>query len=198
MPQFRTFGHILVNHSGKALDVAGGSTADGASIIQSHKADVASQLFKFDPVDESPTVFRIVNKNSDKVVQVGSGNPARIIQAQRQDNIIGQAFSFREQGTSFFLLANTFFGGDFVLDVRGGSLDDGAEIILYGLKKQGQDNQLWKFATPVIQDDGDQLPPGPCTVCDNRPAGQPKCSGFVGHGNICELPFCRHAIGAHS
>ena len=200
MPPSETFGRIVVNHSGKALDVAGASTQNGALLVQSHVANGASQLFRFEPMDGAPEVFRIVNKNSGKVVVLGSGTPPPAIQQERRDDV-AQGFRARFKGKSFYLVFQGFSFGDTVLDVFGGSQDDGAQVIGYPLKTTNETNQLWKFLPDKAPDHGGgDL--GACITCNNRPPGQPRCSGFVGNpvngATKCGQSFCRHPASKHS
>src|SRR6185312_14458432 len=60
--------------SGKVLDVAGSSTADGARVVQATPDGRASQQWQLRHL--SGGVFQVVNRNSGKVLDVNSGSTA--------------------------------------------------------------------------------------------------------------------------
>jgi hypothetical protein len=61
--------YVLVNRgSGKVLDVAGASTADGASLTQWPRTDGANQHFQF--VDSGGGYYRLKAQHSGKVLDV--------------------------------------------------------------------------------------------------------------------------------
>lgn len=67
--------YVLVNrNSGKALDVAGASTADGAAVEQWSRHDGPNQQWQF--VDSGDGYYRLKSKNSGKVLDVGGWSTA--------------------------------------------------------------------------------------------------------------------------
>jgi Ricin-type beta-trefoil lectin domain-like len=142
LPPLKTFGTFLVKHSGKALDVANGSTDNGAPIIQFHITGGPNQQFRVEPIGGSDKLFRIVNKRSGKALQVKEEEigPDPLFQFERADQQ-GQLFFFREEGDFFFVLS--VLGG--ALDVRSASSEDGAQVISFPVKNADRDNQLWRF-----------------------------------------------------
>jgi hypothetical protein len=72
--------HTITNiRSGKLLDVAGASAADGAAVVQTTGVSgngTASQQWQLRPVAGSTTAFTIVNRNSGKVLDVTGASTA--------------------------------------------------------------------------------------------------------------------------
>src|SRR6185312_13397026 len=67
--------YVLVNrNSGKALDVSGASTADGAAVLQWSRHDGANQQWQF--ADSGNGYYRLKSKNSGKVLDIGNWSTA--------------------------------------------------------------------------------------------------------------------------
>src|SRR5207247_3827669 len=67
--------YVLLNrNSGKALDVNGASTADGAQLIQWTRSDANNQQFQF--VDAGGGYYKLRSRNSGKVVDVYGASTA--------------------------------------------------------------------------------------------------------------------------
>ncbi|WP_327250318.1 RICIN domain-containing protein [Streptomyces sp. NBC_01244] len=67
--------YVLVNrNSGKALDVYGSSTADGARVSQWTRSDGANQQFRL--ADSDSGHVRLINRNSGKAVEMQGGSTA--------------------------------------------------------------------------------------------------------------------------
>ena len=65
---------IVSRHSGKALDIAGQSTADGAGVVQWTRINGASQQFQF--VDSGGGYYRLRARHSGKVIDVANRSTA--------------------------------------------------------------------------------------------------------------------------
>jgi hypothetical protein len=66
--------YVLVNrNSGKALDVYGADTSDGARITQWTRTDASNQQFQF--VDSGSGYYRLRARHSGKVLDVTTGPP---------------------------------------------------------------------------------------------------------------------------
>src|SRR5687768_6004307 len=65
---------IVARHSGKALDINGASTADGAAVIQWAAGTGLHQQFQF--VDSGGGFYRLRVRHSGKVVEVQAGSTA--------------------------------------------------------------------------------------------------------------------------
>lgn len=139
MPAMWSIGRIKARHSGKSLDVSGASIDGGARIIQNHEIDGrASQLWLFEPVQNS-TPFRIVNQHSRKVLQVVDlhGEALPLTQEAKQLGDARQLFTFRDHSQkNFFLSPILRIFDDPVLDVHGGSVEDGAGVIVFPRKPE--------------------------------------------------------------
>ncbi len=197
-----SIGRIKARHSGKSLDVSGASIDGGARIIQNHEIDGrASQLWLFEPVPNS-TPFRIVNQHSRKVLQVVDlhGEALPLTQEAKQLGDARQLFTFRDHSQkNFFLSPILRIFDDPVLDVHGGSVEDGAGVIVFPRKPEGIDNQLWQFIAEP--DGGTPQELGLCLRCRTRPPGEPTCSKFLGKPvsgrTLCTRSFCRHPAVEH-
>ena len=130
----RLIGAVSARHSGKVLDVAGGSADNGARIIQWDYHGGGNQLFRLEPLGDGS--YRLVAQHSGRVLDVEGGsadNGARIIQwdwhggPNQQWKLARYAFA-RHSGK--------------VLDVAGGSADSGAPIIQWDF--HGGGNQLFR------------------------------------------------------
>ncbi len=130
----------LVNvNSGKDLDVTGGSTADGAQVVQWTDHGGTNQQWNIIAVGGS---YKLVNVNSGKDLDVtgaSTANGALVIQwtdhggTNQQWNIIAVGGSYK--------LVNVNSGEN--LDVTGASTADGAQVIQW--PNTGGANQLWNI-----------------------------------------------------
>jgi glucose/arabinose dehydrogenase len=69
-----TYYEIVARHSGKCLDVSGGSTATGAAVVQWSCVGVANQHWQI--IDVGGGYSKIVARHSGKVLEVSNANPA--------------------------------------------------------------------------------------------------------------------------
>jgi nucleoid-associated protein YgaU len=132
---------IVAKHSGKVLDVKGGSTDNGADIIQYHSTGADNQLWQFVPA--SGGYYQITSKHSGKVLDVKGGSTqdgAQVVQYQPTggDN---QLWNFVSVGGDYYQIVAKHSAR--LLDVKGVSRDDGALVTQY--HATGADNQLWKL-----------------------------------------------------
>lgn len=137
LPTPGTYGMLVAKHSGKAIEVEDASLADGTRLIQSDRAGTANQLFRFS--EAAPGFVSIAALHSDKFLQVADGlEPVRQFARTAEGS---QEFSVAQSG-DFLVIANRLSGR--VLDVRGASKDNGAELIQFPFLDD-HDNQLWSF-----------------------------------------------------
>jgi LysM repeat protein len=132
---------IVAKHSGKVLDVQGGSTDNGADIIQYHATGADNQLWQLVPA--SGGYYQITSKHSGKVLDVKGGSTqdgAQVVQYQPTggDN---QLWNFVSVGGDYYQIVAKHSAR--LLDVKGVSRDDGALVTQY--HATGADNQLWKL-----------------------------------------------------
>ncbi|RUP51398.1 ricin B lectin domain-containing protein [Jimgerdemannia flammicorona] len=125
------------SHTGKVLDVAGASTNSGAHVVAWTKKhhDAGNQLWH---VDEG----FLINKHSGFVLDIESGKlerDRRICQYEKKwiQEANNQRWGY--QDGFIYCLAEP----ELVLDIRGGSEEDGAEIIVWDRKHNDNANQKW-------------------------------------------------------
>lgn len=128
---------IIAKHSGKCLDVSGGSRSNGADVIQwdCHGGD--NQLWRLVPVGN---YYKIIAKHSGKCLDVSGAsrsNGADVIQSDCHggDNQLWRRVAV---GNRFKITAKH---SSKCLDVSGASRSNGADVIQWDY--HGGDNQLW-------------------------------------------------------
>ncbi|MGC7102593.1 RICIN domain-containing protein [Amycolatopsis lurida] len=132
---------IVSRQSGKAVDIAGQSTADGAVVQQRTRADQASQQFQF--VDAGSGYYKLRARHSGKVVDVASAstaNGANVVQ-WTDNNGPNQEFRVVDTDSGYVKLINRNSGK--ALDVWEQSTADGARISQY--TDTGAANQQWQL-----------------------------------------------------
>jgi glycosyl hydrolase family 62/ricin-type beta-trefoil lectin protein len=148
--------YVLVNHnSGKALDVSGASTADGAVIQQWSRHDGANQQWQF--VDSGGGYYRLKSKNSGKVVDIDSRSTADGAKVQQWTDLNGtnQQFSLADSDSGYIRLISRNSGK--AVEVTGASTADGAAVVQRG--DSNGSNQQWQLIRL-----GDTPPPGTCSL----------------------------------
>ncbi len=117
---------LTARHSGKALAVAGGSTADGAAIVQQTGSSATSQQFQF--VDAGSGYYRLRARHSGKVVDVSARSTADGADVVQWVNNGGtnQQWSVVDTGGGYIQLVNRNSGK--ALDVWQASAADGARV----------------------------------------------------------------------
>ncbi|SED26697.1 Ricin-type beta-trefoil lectin domain-like [Amycolatopsis tolypomycina] len=120
--------YVLLNrNSGKALDVSGASTADGAGLIQWSRSNATNQQFQF--VDAGGGYYKLRARHSGKLADVqGAATADGAAVVQWSDNGgANQQFSLADAGTGYVRLVNRNSGK--ALDVQGASTADGAAVV---------------------------------------------------------------------
>jgi hypothetical protein len=116
-------------HSGKALDVYGASTEDGAAIVQWPRNDGAWQQWQF--VDSGNGSYRLRSRHSGKVLDIyerSTADGAEVVQ-WADTNGANQQFSVTDSGDGYVQLINRNSGK--ALEVWEWSTADGARISQY-------------------------------------------------------------------
>lgn len=130
-------------HSGKVLDVAGGSGADGAKIVQWAWSGSANQQWRIAPNPDG--TVRLVARHSGLVLDSpgGSGQGAQLDQWRdtRSDN---QSWRLVDAGSGYVRIVNARHG--LCVDVEGASTADGARVVQWPVG--GGANQHWQ-AVPL-------------------------------------------------
>ncbi|GGM46450.1 hypothetical protein GCM10011608_34010 [Micromonospora sonchi] len=146
--------YVLVNrNSGKALDVYGLATNDGARISQWTRNDGANQQWQF--VDSGGGYYRLKSRHSGKVLDVSNASTAdgaAIIQ-WADHNGTNQQFRLADSDGGHVRLINR--NSNKAVDVQGASTADGANVVQYSDGNGA--NQQWQLF-PV---GGGPTPPPP-------------------------------------
>lgn len=141
---------LVSRFNGKALTVAGGSSASGADIVQWGAGESAGQSWELKHLGNGD--YSIIASHSGKsldVLEFSLENGANIIQwdATGADN---QIWNLQEVDSGYFVVTSALSGK--ALDIYGFSGEDGASVVqwenLYG------ENQQWRF--DVAGSDGEE------------------------------------------
>ncbi|WP_020638906.1 PQQ-dependent sugar dehydrogenase [Amycolatopsis balhimycina] len=144
--------YVLVNrNSGKALEVSGGATYEGARITQRTRDDRVSQQWQF--VDSGGGNYRIKSKHSAKVLSFPStADRAGLVQSADADRA-GQQFRLAGSAGGDVRLLNRASGK--AVDVLNSSTADGARVVQ--LPDADGANQRWQ----LVRIGDDTTPPTP-------------------------------------
>ncbi|MFC3890715.1 non-reducing end alpha-L-arabinofuranosidase family hydrolase, partial [Lentzea rhizosphaerae] len=134
--------YVLVNRSsGKALDVNGASTADGASLIQWTRTNSTNQQFQF--VDAGSGYYKLRARHSGKVVDVRGASTAdgAVVQQWTDSGGTNQQFSLSDSSGGYVRLLGRNSGK--AVEVQGASAADGAAVVQWS--DWGGNNQQWQL-----------------------------------------------------
>ncbi|GAA3463798.1 poly(3-hydroxybutyrate) depolymerase [Saccharothrix longispora] len=135
--------YVLVNRtSGKALDLSGSSTADGARITQWMRHDAANQQWQFQ--DSGGGYYRVKSRHSGKVLDVPGSSTADGAAIQQWADHGGTNQQFRladSDGGHVRLIARH---SNKAVEVQGSSTADNANVVQYA--DHGGANQQWQLA----------------------------------------------------
>ncbi len=159
--------YVLVNrNSGKALDVSGGATSEGARITQRTRDDRTSQQWQF--VDSGGGQYRIKSKHSAMVLGFPStADRAGLVQSTDTGRA-GQQFRLADSAGGDVRLLNRASGK--AVDVLGSSTADGARVVQ--LPDSGGASQRWQ----LIKLNADTTPP---TAPANPRTANLTCTGVT-------------------
>lgn len=134
--------YVLVNRgSGKALDVSGSDTANGAPVQQWARADGTNQRFQF--VDSGGGYYRLKAQHSGKVLDVynhSTADGAAVVQ-WTDLNGANQQFRLADSADGYVRVINRNSGK--AVEVQGGSTADGTKVVQYA--DWGGANQQWQL-----------------------------------------------------
>jgi endoglucanase len=134
--------YVLVNrNSGKALDVYGADTSDGARITQWTRNDANNQQFQF--VDSGGGYYRLRARHSGKVLDVynwSTADGANIVQWSDSGGV-NQQFRLADSPDGYVRLINRNSGK--AVEVEGLSTADGARVQQWS--DWGGANQQWQL-----------------------------------------------------
>jgi hypothetical protein len=134
--------YVLVNRSsGKALDVSGVSTADGAQLHQWTRTNADNQQFQF--VDAGGGYYRIKARHSGKVLDVSSWSTAdgAAIHQWTDHGGANQQFRLADADSGYVRLFNR--NSNKAVEVQNAATDDGANVVQYSDWNGG--NQQWQL-----------------------------------------------------
>ena len=129
--------------SGKVLDVAGGSTANGANVQQYKKNSSLAQAFYL-TYNTKTGYYTIKNALSGKMVEVAGAsiyNGANV-QQYKSNNTRAQKWSITKNSNGTLTIRSALNGR--ALDVSNGSTDNGANVQVWD--KNGSKAQKWKVS----------------------------------------------------
>ena len=131
---------VTAAHSGKALDVAASSQADGAAVTQWTAHGGANQ--RWGAVKQADGSYKLVAAHSGKLLDVGSASMSDGARVLQWSDVGGanQRWRIDNLGDGSYRITAVHSGK--ALEVNGGSLSDGARI--QQLTWHGGANQRWK------------------------------------------------------
>ncbi|XVV00719.1 non-reducing end alpha-L-arabinofuranosidase family hydrolase [Actinosynnema sp. CA-248983] len=134
--------YVLVNRSsGKALDVNGASTTDGANLIQWTRTNANNQQFQF--VDAGGGYYKLRVRHSGKAVDVlgaSTADGAAVVQWAEHGGS-NQQFRLADSDGGYVRLLNRNSGK--AVEVQGGSAADGARVVQWS--DWNGSNQQWQL-----------------------------------------------------
>jgi hypothetical protein len=132
---------IVARHSGKALDVSGGSNANGANVQQWTYNGYANQQWKVTNLGDG--VYSIVGVASGKALDVTGGSTADGANMEIWP-YLKQTYIVTATDSGYYRITPAF--SDKCIDVSGAGTGDGANVIQWTYT--GATNQQWAFQTP--------------------------------------------------
>jgi hypothetical protein len=139
-PVTNAFYKLLNKNSGMAIDVGGGSTSDGAGVIQWNDSGAQNQHWRF--VAAGDGSYKIAGQNSGKLLDVSNGattDGASVIQ-WHDDSGANQHWTLTATQNGYYKITNV--NSHMVLAVPSSSTSAGTQLVQ--TTDTGADNQLWK------------------------------------------------------
>lgn len=133
--------HLENRSSGKNMDITGGSTADGADVIQWSNNGGTNQQFTL--TDEGDGCYRIISVVSGKAVDVSgasTNNAANVLQ-WTYNNAQNQRYILLSAGNDYFKLKAAHSGR--ILEIYGGGANNGDHVNQYD--DNNQTHGQWKL-----------------------------------------------------
>jgi hypothetical protein len=147
--------YVLVNRaSGKALDISGASTADGAAAQQWSRHDGTNQQFQF--VDSGGGYYRLRARHSGKALDVSNSSTADGAEVMQWTDHSGtnQQFRLADSADGQVRLINR--NSNKALEIASGSTADGARVVQR--TDGGGTNQQWALVPIGAGNPSGQLP----------------------------------------
>ena len=165
---------IVAKHSGKCLDLKGGSTANAAALEQESCSGSEAPNFEFTSVSGKSNTYTIKNTRSGKCTDVYKGytsNGTRLVQYSCGEGA-NQHFKLVNAGGGYYQLVADHSGK--CLDVYRAYTSDGTQVTQYSChsssERGSKGNQLWKIDTK-----GGST--APTTPPDEEPSGGDPSGG---------------------
>ncbi|WP_075187774.1 RICIN domain-containing protein [Teredinibacter haidensis] len=136
-----TYYRLVNRNSNKDLDVNGGSTSDGASVLQWEWNGGNNQQWEI--ISVGGNYNKIKNRNSGKLLDVNGGSSsdgANVIQWP-DNGSENQHWQLIDVGGSYYQLVNRLSGK--ALDVSGGLVENGANVVQWS--DNNGTNQQWQL-----------------------------------------------------
>jgi hypothetical protein len=144
-----SFVKIINRNSGKAMNVEGSSTANGAQIIQWPYTADTNQNDEWQIVDIDAGYSKILNRKSGKGLNVSGSaitDGAPVIQwTYTDDSIRNDEWQVVDIGSGFCKILNRNSGK--ALNVEGVSTNDGARVIQWTYSNNASRNDEWQVIT---------------------------------------------------
>ena len=139
-----TFYKIVNRNSSKAIDVNGGATQNGASIIQWDYAGGHNQQWQFTKLDSG--YFTVINRNSGKLLDVDNAavNAGAGIIQWEDSGASNQQWQITDIGFGYYQIINR--KSQKALDVNGANTSNGGDIIQWHWNSGS--NQQWQIVLP--------------------------------------------------
>lgn len=136
---------IVARHSGKALDVNGGSTADGANVQQWTYSAAPHQ--QWDVTSAGSGIYRISVVNSGKALETASASTANGVNVdiRAYTGASNQHWTITATSGGYYRVSPVSSSSS-ALDVAGNSTADGANVLQWNWS--GSNNQQWMFQAP--------------------------------------------------
>lgn len=178
---------ITNKSSGKVLDVAENSTADGAKLHQWTNFNSANQQFKIEL--QADGYYKIIAQHSKKVVDVPNSSTDNSVQLQQwiDNGTNAQRWQITDVGGGYYKVVSKASG--LAMDVRSSSKDDGAVVQQY--TDNGTDAQRWSF-TLVTNPTDPTDPTDPITgfkVVGYYPSWEPGKINTIQYNNLTHINY---------
>ena len=140
-------GPVFARHSGKCLDITGGSTANGAEAIQWDYWGGGNQLYRIEWVEASH--YKLIAQHSARVIDVAGASAASGAQVIQWDWWGGNNQKFRLDAVERGCPGVTANHSGKCLDVAGASAANGVRVIQWDW--WGGNNQQWRLGpAPIV------------------------------------------------
>lgn len=142
-PTNDVFFHVTAKHSGKGLNVSGGSTAAGAPVVQWPTSSVSHDNWRVEPTSDGHHL--ICTQHSVQTLNVPDNSTAdgvQMVQWPWGGGAANEVWRFDYVGNGYFHIVSKLSGK--LLGVKDGSTADGAPVVQ--MPDTGADHHKWKLS----------------------------------------------------